>query len=81
MGQGRGQGAETACVKLFRDSEEAGGGHVCAQNSAPAEGYSLLTQTQVLICMLFMSSQTEQEHLIPSPNRTTQIFRVLPLWG
>lgn len=46
-----------------------------AQGSAPRRGgYSLLTQTHVLICMLFISSQNEQEyqeHRTPFLNRTT----------
>lgn len=43
-------------------------------------GYSLLTQTQVLICMLFISSQIEQEYRsISSPLQAEppQIFPVL----
>lgn len=35
MGKGQGKGAGTACVKLFRDLEEAGGGRVCSELSTP----------------------------------------------
>lgn len=58
---------------------------LCAPSSAPSRGgYSLLTQTQVHICMLFISSPNEQEyreHLTPFPNRTTPDLLSAPAAG
>lgn len=72
-GQGWGAGCRGGGAAAPQGSEELAGRPVLGL-SVPQRGYSLLTQSQVLICMLFISSPKEQEygeHLIPFPSSTT----------